>query len=315
MIRIGTRRSDLALIEARIVERGLSALGTECELVPIRTAGDKRNAEPFVEIGTKGLFTRELETALLRGKVDCCVHSLKDVPTAHVEGIGIAAILERADPRDVLVVAPVTQAASLEELPAGSRIGTSSLRRRALLRSVRPDLEAVDLRGDVPARLRKLDAGTVHAAILAAASLIWLRAPQRITSRLEPPEWLPAPGQGAIAVQARTGDDRMRGLLQGLHHPATAVAVRAERALFAGLEGGGQMPIGALAIPTPEGLRLHAFISDLHGRQLLRGSALVAGSDPEGTGAGLAADLRSRGAASLLIELRGAGQVPAPQPE
>lgn len=315
MIRIGTRASDLAVLQARIVERGLVALGAECELVTIRTTGDKRNAEPFAEIGAKGLFTKELETALLRGKVDCCVHSLKDLPTAPVDGIGIAAILERADPRDVLVVAHVTQAASLEELPAGSRVGTSSLRRRSLLRRVRPDLEAVELRGNVPTRLRKLDSGAVHAAILAAAGLIRLGATQRITAWLEPPDWLPAPGQGAIAVQARTGDDRMRGLLDGLHHPATGVAVRAERSLLAGLEGGCQVPIGALAMQTEEGIRLHAFISDLHGRQFLRGSVPVAESDPEGAGAGLAADLRSRGAASLLVELRGAGQVPAPQPE
>ncbi|HUF64469.1 MAG TPA: hydroxymethylbilane synthase, partial [Gemmatimonadaceae bacterium] len=184
MIRIGTRASDLAVLQARIVERGLVASGAECELVTIRTTGDKRNAEPFAELGAKGLFTRELETALLRKKVDCCVHSLKDLPTAPADGIGIAAILERADPRDALVVAHVTQASSLAELPAGSRVGTSSLRRRSLLRSTRADLEAVELRGNVPTRLKKLDSGTVHAAILAAAGLIRLGAQQRIT------EWL-----------------------------------------------------------------------------------------------------------------------------
>lgn len=315
VIRIGTRRSDLAVLQARIVERGLRATGAECELVTIRTTGDKRNAEPFAEMGAKGLFTKELETALLRKKVDCCVHSLKDLPTAPVDGIEIAAVLERADPRDVLVVAHVTQASSLAELPAGSRVGTSSLRRRSLLRSVRADLEAVELRGNVPTRLRKLDSGTVHAAILAAAGLIRLGAQQRITEWLEPPDWLPAPGQGAIAVQARAGDSRVRDLLQSLHHQATEVAVRAERSLLAGLEGGCQVPIGALAVQTGEGLWLHAFISDLHGRQLLRGSARVDERDPELAGAGLAADLRARGAASLLVELRAEGQVPAPQPE
>jgi hydroxymethylbilane synthase len=315
VIRIGTRGSELAILQARLVERGLLANGAECELVTIRTTGDKRNAEPFAELGAKGLFTKELESALLRKKVDCCVHSLKDLPTAPAEGIEIAAILERADPRDALVVAHVAQASSLAELPAGSRVGTSSLRRRSLLRSTRPDLEPVELRGNVPTRLRKLDSGTVHAAILAAAGLIRLGSPQRITQSLEPPEWLPAPGQGAIAVQARADDGAMHDLLRPLHHPPTDVAVRAERSLLAGLEGGCQVPIGALAMASPDGLRLHAFISDLHGRQLLRGSALVAADDPERAGAELAADLRARGAASLLIELRGAGQVPAPQPE
>lgn len=315
MIRIGTRASDLAVLQARIVERELVAHGAECELVTIRTTGDKRNAEPFAELGAKGLFTKELETALLRKKVDCCVHSLKDLPTAPVGGIEIAAILERADPRDALVVAHVTQASSLAELPAGSRVGTSSLRRRALLRNARADLEAVELRGNVPTRLKKLESGTVHAAILAAAGLIRLGAQQRITEWLEPAEWLPAPGQGAIAVQARAGDSLVRDLLQPLHHPATDIAVRAERSLLAGLEGGCQVPIGAHAMQASDGLRLHAFISDLHGRQLLRGSTLVDERDPERAGAELAADLRSRGAGSLLAELRAAGQVPAPQPE
>ncbi len=315
MIRIGTRASDLAVLQARIVERGLVASGAECELVTIRTTGDKRNAEPFAELGAKGLFTKELETALLRKKVDCCVHSLKDLPTAPADGLEIAVILERADPRDALVVAHVTQASSLAELPAGSRVGTSSLRRRSLLRNVRADLEAVELRGNVPTRLKKLDSGTVHAAILAAAGLIRLGAQQRIAEWLDPPEWLPAPGQGAIAVQVRSGDSRTRDLLQSLHHVPTDIAVRAERSLLAGLEGGCQVPIGALAMQMRDGLTLHAFISDLHGRQLLRGSTIVDERDPERAGAALAADLRARGAGSLLAELRGADQVPAPQPE
>lgn len=314
-VRIGTRKSELALRQARLVERALAEAGVECELVPITTTGDKRNAEPFVEIGARGLFTRELEQALLRGKVDCCVHSLKDLPTSSPEGIVIAAVLERADPRDALVVNRVTDAADLAELPAGSRVGTSSLRRRALLRHARPDLEPVELRGNVPTRLRKLDGGAVHAAILAAAGLLRLGAVQRITAYLDPPEWLPAPGQGAIAVQSRADDERLAELLRGMDHAATAVAVRAERALLAGLEGGCQVPIGALVIEGARGKELHAFIANLAGSQFVRGSLALDESAPEATGAALAQDLRARGAGSLLIELRGAEKVPAPQPE
>jgi hydroxymethylbilane synthase len=314
-VRIGTRGSQLALLQARMIERALIARGVACELVTIRTTGDKRGAEPFAEIGAKGLFTKELETALLRGRVDCCVHSLKDLPTAFADGIELGAVLEREDPRDVLVVSSFADGRTLAELPAGSRVGTSSLRRRALLRHARPDLEAVELRGNVPTRLKKLDAGSVHAAILAAAGLLRLGARQRITAWLEPPDWLPAPGQGAIAVQIRSGDQRMRELLQGVHHGPTDIAVRAERSLLAGLEGGCQVPIGALTMREGDTLRLHGFISDLNGRQLLRGSVLVDESAPEHAGQALAQDLRARGAGSLLVELRGAGRVLAPQPE
>jgi hydroxymethylbilane synthase len=315
VIRIGTRASELALLQARLVERALIARGLATELVPIRTTGDKRNAEPFAEIGAKGLFTKELERALVRGKVDCCVHSLKDIPTPALEEIAIAAILEREDPRDVLVLNAVTQADGLDDLPAGSRVGTSSLRRRALLAERRPDVDAVDLRGNVPTRLKKLDTGAVHAAILAAAGLIRLGATQRIRVFLEPPQWLPAPGQGAIAVQIRADDSRMRDLLTPLNHGPTAAAVRAERALLAALEGGCQVPIGALVIADSRTPALHAFISDVHGRHMLRGETAFDPDEPERTGAELAENLRSRGASTLLAELRGAEKVPAPQPE
>lgn len=315
VIRIGTRASELARLQARVVERALAARGFTTELVTVRTTGDKKNAEPFAAIGAKGLFTKELDLALVRGKVDCCVHSLKDIPTSAVEEIEIAAILEREDPRDVLVLNAVTQAEGLEDLPSGSRVGTSSLRRRALLAERRPDVEAVEFRGNVPARLKKLDTGAVHAAILAAAGLIRLGATQRIRVFLEPPEWLPAPGQGAIAVQIRASDSRMQDLLTPLNHAPTAAAVRAERALLAALEGGCQVPIGALVVRDSGGSALHAFISDLHGRHMLRGATVVDPAAPERAGVELAANLRSRGASSLLAELRGAEKVLAPQPE
>ena len=293
----------------------LAAHGVQTELVAFKTAGDKRVDQPLREIGAKGLFTHELEAALTDGKVDCCVHSLKDLTTDSPTGLTIAAVLEREDPRDVLVVNENIAAESLDELPRGSRIGTSSLRRRAQLRAARPDLDVVDLRGNVPTRVRKVDEGQVHAAILAAAGLRRLDAHGRISAWLEPPEWLPAPGQGAIAVQARADDVRALGVLAALHHAPTGVAVTAERAFLAALEGGCQVPIGALVMREASGLVLYGLIADVDGRRVLRGNIAVDADDPASSGASLAADLIRRGAAEILAALRGLEAVPAPQPE
>lgn len=302
--------------QARIVESALETRGLVCEFVTFKTTGDKKLDAPLSEIGAKGLFTHELEVALAKKKVDCCVHSLKDLPTELPDGLTLGAILEREDPRDVLVVNPVTQADDLAAIPAGSRIGTSSLRRRAQLLAARPDLEVVELRGNVPTRLRKVDTGQVHAAILAAAGLIRLNARQRITQFLEPPGWLPAAGQGAIAVEMRGDDDELREILSHLDHGPTAIATRAERAFLAALEGGCQVPIGALAARDGDGrLILHGFVSDTSGRDSVRGSAPVDEEAPESSGRALAADLRTRGASSLLMELRNSGQLIPPQPE
>src|SRR6266705_6266007 len=207
-----------------MVEKALEKRGVRSEIVTYKTLGDKKIDEPLSGIGAKGLFTHELEVALTKKKVDCCVHSLKDLPTESPEGLEIIAQLEREDPRDVLVVNRVTQADSLAAVPAGSRVGTSSLRRRAQLIAARPDLEVVELRGNVPTRLKKVESGQVHAAILAAAGLIRLGVVQRITAYLDPPGWLPAAGQGAIAIQIRSDDDEMRSLLGSLDHPATSLA-------------------------------------------------------------------------------------------
>jgi hydroxymethylbilane synthase len=228
----------------------------------------------------------------------------------------IGAVLEREDPRDVLVVNAVTEAEDLASLPAGSRVGTSSLRRRAQLLALRPDLEVAELRGNVPTRLKKVDTGMVHAAILAAAGLIRLDARQHIRQYLEPPDWLPAAGQGAIAVEIRDDDERMKRLLAPLNHEATSIAVRAERTFLSALEGGCQVPIGALVTSGSDGsLTLHGFVSDVRGRDIVRGSVAVDPASPEKAGRALAADLRTRGAASLLMELRSSGQMIAPQPE
>ncbi|HEX6809899.1 MAG TPA: hydroxymethylbilane synthase [Gemmatimonadaceae bacterium] len=314
-LRVATRTSELALRQARQVTSMLAAHGVHTELVAFKTAGDKRVDQPLREIGAKGLFTHELETALAQGRVDCCVHSLKDLPTDSPSGLTIAAVLEREDPRDVLVVNASIPAESLAELPRGSRVGTSSLRRRAQLRAARPDLDVVDLRGNVPTRVRKVDEGQVHAAILAAAGLRRLDAHGRISAWLDAPEWLPAPGQGAIAVQARDDDAPALGILARLNHAPTAVAVAAERAFLAALEGGCQVPIGALVMSDASGLVLYGLIADIDGRRVLRGHAPVDPDDPAVSGASLAADLLRRGAAEILAGLRNLEAVPAPQPE
>lgn len=315
VILIGTRASELAQRQARLVADALARAGVASELVTFKTTGDKKLDQPLSEIGAKGLFTHELEVALKRDKVDCCVHSLKDLPTRSPEGLEIVAQLEREDPRDAVVINKTTEAEALADLPAGSRVGTSSLRRRAQLLALRSDLEVVELRGNVPTRLRKLDAGQVHAAILAAAGLIRLDARNRIEQFLEPPDWMPAPAQGAIAIQIRSDDTRLRALLAPLDHAPTSVATRAERAFLAALEGGCQVPIGALVIERGGTHTLHGMLSNMKGTQVFRGEATVDFANPEAAGEALAADIRARGGNSLLVELRAPQQLPAPQPE
>jgi hydroxymethylbilane synthase len=314
-VRIGTRASELALRQARLVEAALVARGVKCELVTFKTKGDKNLDQPLSEIGAKGLFTQEIETALSKGKIDCAVHSLKDLPTDSPDGLEIIAQLEREDPRDVLVVNRITGAENLDDLPAGSRVGTSSLRRRAQLMDKRPDLEVVELRGNVPTRLSKVESGKVHAAILAAAGLIRLEVQQRITAFLDPTTWIPAPGQGAIAIQARIDDDRMKALLLPLNHEATSIATRAERAFLAALEGGCQVPIGAIVSDVGAGPTLYGMLADVTGKHIIRGSRLLDLESPEATGEELADEIRARGGGSLLVELRQLTKLPAPQPE
>ncbi|MGH7621199.1 MAG: hydroxymethylbilane synthase [Gemmatimonadaceae bacterium] len=314
-VRIATRASELALRQARMVQSALEAAGVESELVTFKTVGDKKLDESLSAIGAKGLFTKELEDALAAEKVDCCVHSLKDLPTEMPTGLVLAAMLEREDPRDVLVVNDRIVAESLEDLPRGSRVGTSSLRRRAQLLHHRADLEVVELRGNVPTRLRKVDEGQVHAAILAAAGLKRLNVHQRIDAWLDAPDWLPAAGQGVIAVQARANDARMLALLAPLHHAPSAFAARAERALLAGLDGGCQVPIGALLMGDGESAVLHALVSDLSGKHIVRGVLVMGAQSPEDAGAALAARMRRDGATAILSTLREATKVPSPQPE
>ena len=300
------------MVQAALLERGI-----ESELVTYRTVGDKRLDEPLSSIGAKGLFTKELETDLLKGRIRIAVHSLKDLPTESPDGLMVAAVLEREDPRDALVVNGRISAQSLDELPRGSRVGTSSLRRRALLLSARPDLEVAELRGNVPTRLKKIDEGRVHAAILAAAGLHRLGARQHITCYLDPPSWLPAAGQGAIAVQVRSDDAETCALVATLNDAPTMRAVTAERAFLAALEGGCQVPIGALALPATDGgaATLHGMISDIPGTRMVRGSIELDPNDPALSGIRLANRLRGAGATEILEGLRRAEHLPAPQPE
>jgi hydroxymethylbilane synthase len=277
-MRIGTRKSALALEQAHQVQDALAALGVESELVPFTTLGDRRLDASFLEIGAKGLFTKELEVALAEGTIDCAVHSFKDLPT---DTTGVVAVLPRADPRDVVV------GIAIADLPPGSRVGTSSLRRRAQLRAIRPDLDLVEFRGNVPTRLRKVAEGQVRSAILAAAGLIRLGATQHIAAYLDPPAWLPAPGQGAIAIQARVGGDAAK-VLAPLNDPDTMRDVTAERSMLAALDGGCQVPIGGLVI---RGV-LHGLIADVDGARVVRGSEPVNPANPAAAGLALAAKLR-----------------------
>jgi hydroxymethylbilane synthase len=315
ILKIGTRSSELALRQARLVQAALTERGIESELVTYRTLGDKRLDEPLSTIGAKGLFTKELEQDLRKGKTDIAVHSLKDLPTDSPPGLIVAAVLEREDPRDALVLNRAVQGQSLDDLPRGSRVGTSSLRRRAQLLAARPDLEVAELRGNVPTRLKKVDEGRVHAAILAAAGLHRLGAHQHIACYLDVPAWIPAAGQGAIAVQTRDDDERIRALAEAMNDVPTMRAVRAERAFLQALEGGCQVPIGALAVPDLGGAVLHGMIARIDGTRVVRGMIELNLEEPELSGVRLANQLRGEGASEILEGLRRANHLPSPQPE
>jgi hydroxymethylbilane synthase len=307
VVRIGTRSSALAMAQAHQVAALLAELGATSELTEYTTIGDRILDKPLSAIGEKGLFTAELEADLRAFRTDCAVHSLKDLPTADPDGLTVVALLEREDPRDAFVVTAGSTVTSLADLPQGARVGTSSLRRRAQLLALRPDLDIQELRGNVGTRLRKIDEGQVDAALLAAAGLKRLGLGNRIVSLLDPPQWLSAPGQGAIAVQARADDEPMRALLAQLDHAPTRRAITAERALLAALEGGCQVPIGAAVVTEGDALVLHACIADLSGRTVLRGSRVVSPETPEAAGVALADELLAAGATEILDQLRATG--------
>ncbi|HEX6747865.1 MAG TPA: hydroxymethylbilane synthase [Longimicrobium sp.] len=321
-VRIASRGSELALWQARAVEAAIRAASPELEveIAVVRTTGDRILDVPLAKIGDKGLFTKEIDAALLAGDADLAVHSLKDVPTRVPDGLEIVAVSHREDPRDVLILPPGGRG-TLATLAAGARVGTSSLRRRAQLRALRPDLDVLDLRGNLNTRLAKLDRGDYDAILLAAAGVLRLGWEPRIAGYLDPAEWLPAVGQGALAVVARAGDERMRALLAGFDDPHTRACTTAERAFLAALEGGCQIPIGALASVDDEGLTLHGLVADVEGEQVLRDSEFIAidefdiesGDDAAVVGRRLAARLLEMGAGEILARIRGESpRVPEP---
>jgi hydroxymethylbilane synthase len=294
MIRVGTRGSTLALVQARSAAAALGAAATE--IVPIRTEGDRLAEARLAVVGGKGLFVREIEEALLRGEIDLAVHSLKDLPAEPPAGLVLAAFLAREDPRDVLVTkAP----ASLETLPSGARVGTSSPRRRALVLAGRPDLAVEPIRGNVDTRLRKLAEGDWTAIVLAAAGLRRLGLTPAHTVALDPEVFVPAVGQGIIAVEARADDQATLALLARADDAATRACALAERAYLARLGASCNTPMAAHARLEGRTLRMSAVVASEDGRQVLRATAGAPAAEAERLGRDLADTLLAQGAADI----------------
>ena len=304
-LRIATRKSQLALWQAEFVRAQLQRHHPDLavELVTFTTRGDKILDTPLAKIGGKGLFVKELESALLDGSADIAVHSMKDVPMEFPEGLELSVICEREDPRDAFVSARVD---SVEHLPHGARVGTSSLRRQCQLRALRPDLDIQSLRGNVNTRLGKLDAGEFDAIVLASAGLIRLEFTQRIRQRIDTTVSLPAGGQGAVGIEVRSGDARIEALLRPLHHVDTALCVRAERALNRHLQGGCQVPIAAFAELHGSELWLRGLVGAIDGSVLLRAEATGSIDAPEALGIAVAEQLLRQGAGAILEQVYGA---------
>jgi hydroxymethylbilane synthase len=301
-VRIATRKSQLALWQAEHVAALLRHFhpGLEVELVGMSTQGDRVLDTPLAKIGGKGLFVKELEQGMLAGEADLAVHSMKDVPVELPAGLHIAVVLEREDPRDAFVS---QRFGSMDELPAGARVGTSSLRRRCQLAEMRPDLDIADLRGNVNTRLDKLDRGDYDAVVLASAGLRRLGLEDRIRQPLGPEVMLPAIGQGVIGVECRVDDPRIQQLLAALHHADTGVRIGAERALNQHLHGGCQVPIAGHAELGHGVVVLRGLVGRPDGSEVVHGVISGRPDDAEELGAVLAEDLLSRGARSILDEL------------
>ncbi|MTH47586.1 hydroxymethylbilane synthase [Intestinirhabdus alba] len=309
VLRIATRQSPLALWQAHYVKDALIAHhpGLAVELVPMVTRGDVILDTPLAKVGGKGLFVKELEVALLENRADIAVHSMKDVPVEFPEGLGLVTICQREDPRDAFVS---NRYASLDELPAGSVVGTSSLRRQCQLAERRPDLVIRSLRGNVGTRLSKLDNGDYDAIILAAAGLKRLNLESRIRCALSPEVSLPAVGQGAVGIECRLDDARTRALLAPLNHHETALRVRAERAMNTRLEGGCQVPIGSYAEILNGELWLRALVGAPDGALMVRGERRGSPENAEQMGVSLAEELLNNGARAILTEIYN-GEAPA----
>lgn len=299
---IGTRQSLLALWQSNHIAAMLREKYPECEVVlkKIVTKGDRILDVPLAQIGGKGLFTKEIETELADGTIDLAVHSLKDMPTVLPEGLCLTAITERANVGDAFVSNKYT---SFEELPLGAVIGTSSLRRKAQLLAARPDLQIMDLRGNVDTRLRKLDEGLYDAIILAAAGLERLGHGDRITALIPPDVCLPAVGQGALAIEARTADDEVRSMLEFLNDLPTKQSTDAERAFLGLLEGGCQVPIGVHADVAGEQIKIEAIIAALDGSTVLRDTITGKAEDAVALGQQLGKKMLAAGGQEILAAI------------
>lgn len=309
VLRIATRQSPLALWQAHYVRDRLLALhpGLRVELVPMVTRGDVLLDTPLAKVGGKGLFVKELELAMLEDRADIAVHSMKDVPVEFPEGLGLVTICEREDPRDAFVS---HHYASLNDLPQGSIVGTSSLRRQCQLLAARPDLQIRMLRGNLGTRLGKLDAGEYDAIILAVAGLKRLNMEDRVRQALAPDVSLPAVGQGAVGIECRLDDAWTRTLLAPLNDEHTALRVRAERAMNTRLEGGCQVPIGSYAELVDGELWLRALVGAPDGSQIIRGERRGRPQEGEALGVSLAEELLNNGAREILTDVYN-GNAPA----
>jgi hydroxymethylbilane synthase len=310
-LRIGSRGSQLALWQANHISALLRARGHEVEVEVIQTTGDKITDVALAMVGTKGMFTKEIEEALAAGHVDLAVHSLKDLPTELPSGFEIAAVTKREDARDAFCSRLYS---TIQDLPHGARIGTSSLRRQAQLKAIRPDLDIHPLRGNVDTRLRKLEQGEYDAIILASAGLKRLGKTELVKQIIPPEIMCPAAGQGALAIEIRDGDAATRQHLEFLNDPAARAATTSERALLSRLGGGCQVPIGAFAEMRGGKLHLEAIVADPDGSKLLRESRDGDLNDPEKLGNDVGQTLLSRGSDKILKAVYGRGLAVPQQP-
>ena len=299
IVRIATRKSALALWQAEYVKSQLEHFheGISVELVPMVTKGDIILDTPLAKVGGKGLFVKELEVAMLEGRADIAVHSMKDVPVDFPEGLGLEVICPREDPRDAFVS---NHYQSLDSLPDGAIVGTSSLRRQCQIKAKRPDLDIRDLRGNVNTRLRKLDEGEYDAIILAAAGLIRLEMPQRIRQFIAPEVMLPANGQGAVGIECRIDDEYIKALLAPLECQETRYRVFAERSMNRALEGGCQVPIGSYAVLSDQELHLRGLVGSVDGSEILTDEVTGHVDNAEALGQELAEKLLAQGADAIL---------------
>ncbi len=306
-MRIGTRGSALALAQSEHVRSLLPGDPRDHRIVVIKTTGDLNPNASLARMGGKGVFTKEIEEALLRNEIDVAVHSLKDLPTEEHPGLRLGALLPREDPRDALVS---RGGIPFERLPSGATVGTSSLRRRSQLLARRPDLRVTDLRGNVPTRLARLEEGHLDAIIVAAAGLNRLKLSDRVTQVLEESVMLPAPGQGVVAIQMRAADPKTASAIEALADPVAQAEAVAERALLEALGGGCLVPVGARAHARDGALELTAYVGHPDGRPSMRSSAAGSARAPADLGRALALTLLAQGARPILDEVRSAERFP-----